>query len=119
MADHEVGSPSAWMDVDVHGRRAPHFCLRSRTGRPKDLESVERDAGGLCGFQSNGEHLLVSALQPGTFYPWVIGSGCPDVLLIARSEAGNEVARRTGPFCPDDEWLIGAPTAPTKAPAAT
>ena len=69
--------------------------------------------------QGNGEHRLVTALQPGTFHPWLIGSGCPDVVLIARSEGGKEVARRTGPFCPDDEWLIGGPTAPTSAPAAT
>jgi hypothetical protein len=68
---------------------------------------------------SSGEHLLVSALEPGTFYPWVIGSGCPDVVLVACNKAGQEVARRTGPFCPDDKWLIGGPTAPTSAPAAT
>jgi hypothetical protein len=65
---------------------------------------------------SSGEYLLVSALEPGTFYPWVIGSACPDVVLVARNKAGEEVARRTGPFCPDDEWLIGGPNAQTSAP---
>ena len=65
--------------------------------------------------QDDGERVLVSALEPGRFYPWIIGNSCPDVVFVARTTAGREIARRDGPFCPDDEWVI-ASSAPSPAP---
>jgi hypothetical protein len=36
-------------------------------------------------------------------------NGCEDMLLIARTKAGREVSKRSGPFCDDDTWIIAEP----------
>ena len=45
---------------------------------------------------------------------------CADVELVARTHAGAEVERRSGPFCPGDEWIIdGKSETPSAEPTPT
>ena len=55
-----------------------------------------------------GTHLVYDGLAPGKFFPinsW--GDECFNVIVIARvSGTATEIARRSGVFCPDDEWTV-------------
>lgn len=66
------------------------------------------------------ESVVVSAIGPGQVgsNDGVAGGGCTTGVLIARSEAGKEVARRSEPLCLGDTWSIeGDGTAsPSTAP---
>jgi hypothetical protein len=62
----------------------------------------------------SGESVIAPRVEPGTFYPWLVGTGsCVNVVLVARDSGGSEIARRSGPFCPQDKWIV---TDPSPAP---
>lgn len=65
---------------------------------------------------ASGEYVVVSALEPGYFYPLNDGGDCPTMLLVARTTSGVEVERRSGPFCRADEWLIDGSSEQTASP---
>ena len=56
----------------------------------------------------DGRESTVAKLGPGSRNPLLnFRSGeCSATLLVAKSLAGREIARRSETFCPGDEWVI-------------
>ena len=61
-----------------------------------------------------GETEAVQAIAPGkrTFLIGFPGASCGQMTLIARDLRGLEIARRTGPVCLDESWVVNASGAP-------
>jgi hypothetical protein len=61
---------------------------------------------------------LIAVLPPGLGRPTYLShqNECAVGTLVARTSSGGEFARRTGPFCPDDRWVIVDPPRDTKQP---
>ncbi|HEV2005619.1 MAG TPA: hypothetical protein VGQ85_03320 [Candidatus Limnocylindrales bacterium] len=55
--------------------------------------------------------LLIAILPPGLQQPTYVSGEkeCTVITLVARISSGQEFARRTGPFCPNDQWVIVDP----------
>lgn len=59
------------------------------------------------GFDPPGE-VELAVLAPGEVYT-TSGADCSDLVIVARTEEGEEFAREPHPMCDDDEWVITGP----------
>jgi hypothetical protein len=66
----------------------------------------------------NGENAL-GAVSPGLQQPltFLDGRVCDTHEFVARDSAGADIASHTGPFCPDDTWIIEGPRSSEAADA--
>jgi hypothetical protein len=67
----------------------------------------------------DGREQELLRVGPGSRVPLVAlpGGQCSTIVLIARFEAGSEIARRSEPFCAGDEWVIADAESPSDVQA--